>query len=539
MPLPCWFVARVARISRAWPHAAGALALAASLACAPAPAHTAGEPELWFYESANLADAQALPRIEALWRRAAAAGYARVMLADARFARPSAQDAAYLAHVARLHALADSLHLAVVPGVFTLGREDGALLSEDPNLAEALPVRGAHFVAQGGVARLVADPPVALPAAMPMLEGVATRSNGVLTMSALTGRARAGATLTVAPWRVYHLRVSIRTQDWRGSAQLRATSDGRELAFARVDVKANQPWTACDAVFYSMAHTRVQVSFGDWHPGGGTIEWRDWSIDEAGPVNIVRRPDTPFTAAGLSEGRDFETVRDTLLGRSPWRGRFDTWHEPPVIRTRLPDGTVLRASWWGAAVMFGHQVAACPSDSAVLRRYMQEGQRVRELFGAKTMMLMHDEVRAMGGDPACVRAGGDAGRILAANVSACQAAVRPAAACVWGDMFDPQQNAVPDYHLVTSDLSHAYGGLDPAITVVNWNLGHLEQSLRFFAARGHAQVIAGYYDGHLEDSRSWLPLLASVPRIRAVMYTTWQERYDDLEGFAKLVRSAR
>ncbi len=510
-----------------------------SLTCAPRNARTTAAPELWFYQSVSLADANAVSRTGALWRRAAAAGYSRVVLADVRFARPSAQDAAYLANVAALRALADSLHLAIVPGICTLGREDGALLAEDPDLAEALPVRGAKFVAQGGIARLVADPPVALPAAMPALEGAITQSGGVLSMQALTGRTRVGADVALAPWRVYHVRVAIRTQEWRGDAQLRVTSDGRELAFARVTPKPQQDWTAYDAVFYSQAHTRVKISFGDWHPRGGGIEWRDWHIDEAGPVNLVRRADTPFMLEGLREGRDFEPVRDTLMGNSPWRGQYRVWHEPPVIRVHAQDGTVLRASWWGAAVVYAHQVAACASDSAVLRRYAQEGPRVRQLFGARTVMLMHDEVRALGGDPACVRAGGDAGKLLAANVRAAQSGARPADACIWNDMFDPAQNAVPDYHLVTSDLSHAASGLDPSVTIVNWNLPHLESSLRFFAARGHAQVIAGYYDGRVEDSRAWVPLLARVPRIRAVMYTTWQERYGDLERFAQLVRSAR
>ena len=124
-------------------------------------ARTTAPVELWFYQSVSIADSGAVVRTQALWRRAAAAGYSRVVLADARFARPSMQDAAYLANVARLRALADSLGLQVVPGICTLGREDGALLAEDPDLAEALPVRGAKFVAQGGIARLVADPPVA------------------------------------------------------------------------------------------------------------------------------------------------------------------------------------------------------------------------------------------------------------------------------------------------------------------------------------------------------------------------------------------
>ena len=514
-----------------------ALALALALACSPRAA-TPAPPELWFYQSANLADTAVVNRTEALWRRAAAAGYSRVVLADARFARPSAQDAAYLAHVTRLRALAEQLKLEIIPGVFTLGREDGALLAEDANLAEALPVRDAKFVVHGGVASLVADPPVTLPAVMPVIEGVSAQAGGVITMRDHTGRLRAGAVLTLAPWRFYHISVAIRTQDWSGVPQLRVTSDGRELAFARLGVQRTQVWTTHDVTFFSLAHTRVQVSFGDWHAAKGTLEWRDWLIEEAGPVNLVRRAQTPFTFSGRTEGRDFAFVRDSLLGRSPSRGRFDAWHTPPTIRTSLPEGTELRGSWWAAAVVGGHQVAACASDSAVLRRYSQEGRRVREMFGAHTMMLMHDEIRALGGDPACVAAGGNAGAILAANVRACRKAVQPAAAIVWGDMFDPEQNAVAQYYLESSDLTGSWNGLDRDVAIMNWNHEHLEHSLRFFADRGHTQIIAAYYDGPLSGSAAWLPLLDRVPGLRGVMYATWQDRYDDLEAFAKLVRHA-
>ncbi|MCC6649767.1 MAG: hypothetical protein IT348_01305, partial [Candidatus Eisenbacteria bacterium] len=78
--------------------------------------------ELWLYQGANLADSAALPRIEGVWRRAAAAGYTHVALVDPKFARLTAQDAAYFARVKALRALASSLRLEIVPGVSLVGR---------------------------------------------------------------------------------------------------------------------------------------------------------------------------------------------------------------------------------------------------------------------------------------------------------------------------------------------------------------------------------------------------------------------------------
>jgi hypothetical protein len=107
---------------------------------------------------------------------------------------------------------------------------------------------------------------------------------------------------------------------------------------------------------------------------------------------------------------------------------------------------------------------------------------------------------------------------------------------VWNDMFDPYHNAVPDFFLVRGDLAGAWDGLAPSVGVVNWNGDHAHESLRFFADRKHPQVIAGYYDGAPESVRAWMEAAGGVPNIGAVMYTTWEDRYDDLEAFAAAVR---
>ena len=56
---------------------------------------------------------------------------------------------------------------------------------------------------------------------------------------------------------------------------------------------------------------------------------------------------------------------------------------------------------------------------------------------------------------------------------------------------------------------------------------------------GHRQLIAGYYDGPVEQVASWLASAQKVKGVGAVMYTTWQARYDDLERFADAVRRAK
>lgn len=513
------------------------IAVVVALSCAPQ-ARTRAPRELWLYQGANLADSGSAARVESVWRRAAAAGYTKVVLVDPKFARLAEQDPPYFARVNRLRVLAAELNLEIVPGVCIVGRGNGAMLAMDPNLAESLPVRDAAFEVRGGIARIVASPPVTLAARPDRIDPGVKLSGGDAVIPS-DSRSRLAFEVDVAPFRCYHVSVRLRGEGFRGVPRVRVTGGGRELAFASIAAPAGSKEEARDAVFNSLDNRHVTVSFSVARGASGTLHWSGWRMDEAGPVNLVRRPGMAFSFDGLAEGRDFDPVQDPLLGNVPWKGQFDVWHEPPAIHVRRPDGTKLRASWYHAAVLLRGQVACCLSDSAVLARLHDEVARVRELFVARTVFLMHDEIRAIGWDAPCKAGGRSAGAILAANVRACRAFAGDAAVCVWNDMFDPNHNAVSGYYLARGDLAGSWEGLDRDVVVVNWNPDRLDASLKFFAGRGHRQVYAGYYDGDVEEIRNALPRLDAVEGVTSVMYTTWRDRYDDLERFAAICRGER
>ena len=82
---------------------------------------------------------------------------------------------------------------------------------------------------------------------------------------------------------------------------------------------------------------------------------------------MTRRPGTPLVVTDggrspLLEGRDFEPLSDPALGARPWPGEYDTFHAPPTLKTKLPDGTQLRASYYHAATVYDHQATICVSD---------------------------------------------------------------------------------------------------------------------------------------------------------------------------------
>lgn len=71
------------------------------------------------------------------------------------------------------------------------------------------------------------------------------------------------------------------------------------------------------------------------------------------------------------------------------------------------------------------------------------------------------------------------------------------------------------------------------IIILPWYIEKRAESLRFFSERGHRQVIAGYYDSKPERIKEWLATAEKLPGILGVMYTTWVNKYADLEAFAK------
>lgn len=513
--------------------------------------------ELWFYYSTNLQVAANLRPLESVFRRAAAAGYTQVLITDTKFGHLGTVPTVYGRNVEQVKRLAAELHLEIVPGIFPVGYAEG-LLNQNPNLVESLPVRDALFVVQKGEARPVADPPVSFPQGgfrdprqWSMLDSCVHLENGVAHVSQAQGRnARVAMRFVVAPFHQYHINVRIKTQNYTAHpmVQVLAKDVKGELNYANLaGIKPTQDWTAYHVVFNSLENREVVVSFRAGYTGStGDLWWDQPVIEEAGLLNLVRRDSSPLivrTEGGgtLQEGRDFDPVSDPKMGNVPWPGGYDVWHEPPALKTRLPEGTKLRVSFSHSITVNDGQVVICPSEPKTVELLRDQAKRLDALWHCKRYFMEHDEIRVMGWDPACEQRHLDSGALLADNVRTCIKIIRevnPAAKIyVWSDMFDPNHNAHDHYYLVKGNLAGSWEGLDPAVTVANWNFGKWEQSLAWFAGRGYHQLIAGYYDQNPEKILDLLKAAGGVKGIDAVMYTTWSNRYDDLERFAELVKT--
>jgi hypothetical protein len=510
--------------------------------------------ELWLYCPRNLLVDQQVNDLEALWRRAAKAGYTHVLLADSKFAKLGDMDERYFRNVERVKRLATELQLEIVPALFPVGYSND-ILWHDPNLIEGLPVRDALFVVRNGVARLQPDPPIALKGGdfsdlkeWDWKDDNVAADNGAARVTDPKGQnARIVQKLKLTPFRQYHLSVRVRTQDFKGTPEIKVLAGNLALNHNHLGVKPTQDWTTHQVGFNSLESREANLYLGCWGGNTGSLWWDDAQLEEVGLLNVIRRDGAPLsvkTEAGkpLTEGRDFERVNDPLMGNRPWNGAYDLWHEPPAIKTSQPDGARLRVSYYHVVTIYDDQAMICPSEPRTVELLRDQARRMHAAWGAKAYMMSHDEIRVLNWCEACQRRKLEPGAILADNVRTCLRILREVnpggRVYVWSDMFDPHHNALKkDYYLVRGDLTGTWEGLDKEVIIMPWYLEKRAESLKWFADRGHRQVIAGYYDAQPERIRDWLSAARGVNGVLGVMYTTWENRYADLEAFAGVVRS--
>ncbi len=544
----------------------------------------------WVYLPDNYQAAGNVERMMALLDRAKAAGYNGALLADVKFGRldDGSLVPAYYTNLRTVLEHARKLGMDMIPATADFGYSE-SILWHDPNLAEGLPVRGALFQASDGALVPLNDPPVTLvngdfeqlPAdghqfpgwAWQDQPGVTTfvdtevkhggRASLRMTDIGLTnpphGHGRIHQRVRVQPFHYYHVSVWLKTEEFHGGdvwVMILGQKPQRTLQYNPIPIEPTRDWWRFDVTFNSLTHDEILFYFGVWGGGRGTIWWDDGAMEPAGFVNVVRRAGAPLrmtSADGLTvyeEGRDYEAVVDLQLGRVPWRGLYDLWHDPPRIGlpagSRIADGQVVRASYYHMATIYGHQVPASLTEprsfeicrgqlSSLQREFSQAGAFAGWLFG-------HDEIRVHGWDEAPRAGAGSPGEDLAYNFRTLYdmaKAMQPGAVILtWSDMFDPYHNATDSedpYYLVNGSWAGSWLGLPADVIVLNWH-HHRDRRLaaEFFAERGHRQILAGYYDASPDQfgDRDWLRELEGVPRIEGVMYTAWGSGYDNLEAWA-------
>lgn len=503
----------------------------------------------WIYCNTNLLLDKNVNDLDALFARAQSSGYNGVLLSDYKFCLLDTMDAHYFANIERTKKLAAAHKLRVVPAIFPVGYSNG-LLAHDPNLAEGLPVKDALFTVHAGEARAEQDPSLRLRNSelhdwsdwsfhddtLALVDGAAC------VFDPHNNNARMMQTLKVPPFQQFHLSAEIQTENVTGAPPevVVIGKDGCRLTYSNLGVPRTGDWKTYHTVFNSLGNDEVKIYFGSWGMNTGVVRWRHPRLEAAGPVNLVRRAGAPFSVRTedgkeLVEGRDYEPVNDPRMGRVPWNGEYEVWHQPPAIHTRLPEGTRLRVSYYHATTFNDGQVMICPSEPKTKALLQDQARRMHAAWGASAYAMSHDEIRVLNWDKSCSDRHLSPGGILADNVHECIKTLREinpgGEIYVWSDMFDPTHNAIKNYFLVNGDLAGSWRGLDKDVKIILWNYDTRDAGLKFFASLGNPMLVAGYYDSPVDNVRRWLQSVQPYPGVEGIMYTTWENNYRDLEAF--------
>jgi hypothetical protein len=530
----------------------------------------------WVYVMQNLQVEENAGKLEALMRRAKAAGYNGIVLADYKLSILDRVPEHYFKNVARVQATAKSLGLKLYPTVFGIGYSSG-LLSHDVNLVEGLPVRDALFEVKSKEAFLAPDEQ---PAAknLDFEESSGDRMNGwdyqddtgkstfadrnvkhsgsqslkmtnIAQVNPQYGNCRVHQLVQVRPYQPYHISVWIKSENFDRAGDVRIavlTKEGQSLNYVSLGVKPNQDWTQHHVVFNSLQHSEIRLYFGVWGGRNGTLWWDDAQMEHAGLLNVIRREGCPLEVKSLDgtryeEGKDYERVVDERMGMIPWPGEYEVYHKPPRLHltpnSRIHDGQRLKVSFHHAITVHEGQATICLSDPKAYVLLKQELDHVRKLLQPPGYFMSHDEIRVANWCNLCQSRRMTPGEMLADNIRRCIHIIRDAdpkaELFVWSDMFDSHHNARGDYYLVNGSWAESWKGLSKEVVIVNWNYGERKKSLPFFEELGNRQILAGYYDGNVDDIKTWIQDAHTLPGVVGIMYTTWQGDYSNLEAFAK------
>jgi hypothetical protein len=460
--------------------------------------------------------------------------------------------------------------LELIPAGFSVGY-GGWALSHDRNLAEGLPVVDAPFVVENGIARLVPDESARLvnggfedfsgnklsayrfhdqPGVISFVDSqVKHGGQSSLRLENFAvdphGHGRVMQEIQLRPHRCYRIGLYVKTDQLEPASafKVQVLAGDRALAPRSFDLDPTSDWRKLTMVFNSLDLESVRIYAGVWGGRGGRLWLDDWSLEEIGPLNVLRRPGTPLSvrsddgAVTYLEGSDFARLED------PRFSAYRVDRDPPMLKIlpggRLRDQERLKVSWYHAQVINSSQVTVCMGEPKLYELMDREAALLAQRLRPRRVFLNMDEIRMGGTCEACrSRPMGELlGQCITRQTEILRRHMPGVEVYVWSDMLDPHHNAHGDYYLVDGDFTGSWNHVPKDLIIAVWGGTPREKSLEFFAGEGFRTLVACYYDADdLQDVKGWLDVARKTPNVRGLMYTPWQKKYDLLPQFGDMLR---
>lgn len=562
-----------------WNRIAGLLL--SSILFVPLAAGQSTKPELWVWQHCYLSSENALASSKKFVDQAQKDGYNGVALWDSGFSFLS-QSFWPFRNEDRLKDLMHyivSKHMKVMVLAAPFGYSNDAL-EANPNLAESERIVAARFRVDRSGRRLdfinsfpglknsgfesgkaawfgTGDSAIGLSTTV----AHSGKNSGVIVN--VRGNARFRQRITLKPWRQYHLRLFYKAKNFKGAPMLEvldASNYKKALLVAYLSHAATHDWTEADFAFDSGGTTQADFYFGIWGGSSGTLWFDDVQLEETALVYVTRRPGTPLKvydpnhpSTVYRERKDYDYIADPRMTatRTPFT---DSYHTPPTVKlprkTSLRPGQVVAMDFYAAFPIPGAYGMSMCMTAPGTRKWLEGNAKALGKLAPKgaSVLLGYDEIRQMNSCASCRAKHMAAGQLLAWSVgqslSIYGSKLPGSQFFVWNDMFDPYHNAVDHYYYVEGSLAGSWKGLPASVSILNWDLGHLKKSLKWFSGTdprqpiAHHQVIAGYYDSGsgAADAREELAAAHGIPGIDGLMYTSWGNNYSQMESYAEGVR---
>ena len=538
-------------------------------------------PELWYYHHSYLTNDEAVQKSKALIDKAAAAGYTGAVFWDSSFnfmgnSNWSFENEERMKEVMQY---ARKKHLKSIATTAPFGYSND-VLSVDPNWAEAQRVVGSKFQVDASGKRLnfqngfpgfnnhgfeegkkdwfdTNDQGIGLsPAAH------AGKAAAVVVDAPGNGRFRQKVTLV--PWRQYHLRLFYKSSNFSGGPMvevLDAANFDKTRYIGYPVANGSHDWTEMSISFNSQDSTSVYLYFGVWGGSKGSLWFDDVFLEESALVYVAHRPGTPFKVYDPADPRkvyrqgvDYNLPIDSDM--QPQLPAFhNVYHLPPDFT--LPAGSQLKPgqivavdSYSAFPVPVTNEMAMCLTEPAVYKWIDKNARAVKKALPSDgAVLLSYDELRQANSCFACRSKHMTAGQLLAWSVGQTvqiyHSALPGTPLFIWNDMFDPYHNAKDNYFYVEGDFAGSWKGLPADLSIMNWNLDHLKQSLTWFSGLdakqpvAYKQMIAGFYDkgdGSAEATKE-LKEAEGIPGVTGMMYTTYADNYSQLQNFAAAAKA--
>ncbi len=524
----------------------------------------------WFYASFGLGSDADADEIVALIERASSVNM-NGMLWSVGWDSADLWSDEQIARLEKVKAAAKSGNVEIIPILWSIGY--GSMIGRDPNLAEGLPITGLPMKVVGDRAAFEPEEVVVengdmetwngerLPIKGFYDSGVSSRDETVARggESSLRfenvdsdehGHGRVMYELDLKPGRIYRASAWIKAERVVGRVLIQAYSlDGDSLANGNLDVSRDEDgsrtcdWTQIQTSFRVPEDGKIRVYAGIWGGKGGKFWIDDVQVEPLGLVNPLQRDGTPIVVKSADGKTTYDQGKDWTLPEfrvQPWRPDSESQKLMIPEGSAIKDGDALLVDFYYPPLVGAPQIGTCMSEPKVYEYFEKSAEAVSKLLNPQKWFLSMDEIRCAGTCKACKERGISLAAILADCVAKQRAIikkVRPDAdVYIWSDMLDPNHNAHDNYYVCEGDYTGVWDLIPKDLVISCWYYERRELSLKFFSDLGFRTQGAAYYDvDDLSTCEDWFDACKRTPNCVGIMYTTWQNKYDLMEGFGKLV----